>query len=318
MISRRLLRIKALMCLYAWNCRDDGDLARAENELMMSIKKSYELYIYILQLILEIADIAEEKINLGLNKKIPTFEDLNPNRRFIDNKVIGQLRGNRYLKKYRESHNISWQALNPGTPRILYNQMVNWDQYMDYMNSEKTGYSEDKKYLIKMLSGFFLASEDLASAFEEQSIYWNDDLEHIILMAEKTLRKVKPGSGADVPLMPLFKNEDDESFVMHLFRRSVIDSARNIDLIDRNTTNWEVERIALMDTLVMQLAITEIVEFKEIPVKVTLNEYIEIAKDYCTSKSSKFVNGILDKIVKEMREKNLFVKTGRGLLGENQ
>ncbi|HOK27022.1 MAG TPA: transcription antitermination factor NusB [Bacteroidales bacterium] len=317
MLSRRLLRIKALICLYAYNRRDDGDLAKAENELMFSINKSYELYFYLLLLILELADVALEKINFGLRKKMPSKEDLNPNRRFVDNRIIAQLRINNALKKYQESKRISWN-INPDLPKILYNQMVKWEPYIKYMNDEKTGYSEDKKFITKLVTDFFPSSEELLNAFEEQSIYWNDDIDYISLMVEKTLKKFKANSGPEVPLMPLFKNEDDEHFVKHLFRQAILKAKQNIELIDRNTTNWEVERIALMDRLVMQLAITEIVEFEEIPVKVTLNEYIEIAKQYCTSKSSNFVNGILDKIVKEMREKGLFRKSGRGLLGETE
>lgn len=317
MLSRRLLRIKALICLYAYNRRDDGDLAKAENELMFSINKSYELYFYLLLLILELADVALEKINFGLRKKMPSKEDLNPNRRFVDNRVIAQLRINNALKKYQESKRISWN-INPDLPKILYNQMVKWEPYIKYMKDEKTGYSEDKKFIIKLVTEFFPSSEELLNAFEEQSIYWNDDIDYISLMVEKTLKKFKANSGPEVPLMPLFKNEDDEHFVKHLFRQAILKAKQNIELIDKNTTNWEVERIALMDRLVMQLAITEIVEFEEIPVKVTLNEYIEIAKQYCTSKSSNFVNGILDKIVREMREKGLFRKSGRGLLGETE
>jgi len=317
MISRRLLRIKALICLYAFNRRNDGDLVRAEKELVFSINKSYELYHYIILLIIELADIACNKIELGLRKKIPTPEDINPNKRFVENKLIQQLRNNLALRKYRETNRISW-VINPQLPKILYNQLTKWDTYINYMNSEKSGYSEDKKIILKLVTDFLPASEDLYAAFEEQSIYWNGDLEYITVMVEKTLRRFKANSGSEVPLMPLFKNEEDEYFVKHLFRKAVLNSGQNIELIERNTTNWEVERIALMDTLVMQLAITEITEFEEIPVKVTLNEYIEIAKDYCTSKSSKFVNGILDKIVKEMREKGLYKKSGRGLLGETE
>jgi N utilization substance protein B len=166
------------------------------------------------------------------------------------------------------------------------------------------------------MTEFFASSEDLESNLEEQSIYWNDDTEYINVMIEKTLKKFKSGSGEDAELMPLFKNTEDEEFVKLLFRKAVLHSDECTKLIDNNTTNWEVERIALMDIIVMQLAVTEILEFPEIPIKVTLNEYIEIAKYYCTSKSSTFVNGILDNIVREIRGKGLFNKSGRGLVGE--
>ncbi len=315
MLSRRLLRIKALMCLYAYNRRNDGDVAKAESELMLTIKKSLELYYYILLLIIDIADVAEEKINFSLNKKIKSYEDINPNRRFIENKLITQLRNNENLKKYRESSGNAW-AINQGLAKTLFGEIQKWDEFISYMNNEKSGFSEDKKFIIKLVTDFFPASEEFLSALEEQSIYWNDDIENITTMIEKTLRRFKKNSGTDVQLMPLFKNEEDEYFVKHLFRSAIVNSKLALDLIKKNTTNWEVERIALMDVLVMQLAITEIIEFEEIPVKVTLNEYIEIAKYYCTEKSSTFINGILDKIVREMREENLYRKTGKGLLGE--
>jgi N utilization substance protein B len=315
MISRRLLRIKALMALYAFNRREDGNLAQAETELMFSIDKTYDLYHYLLLLVLELADLAGEKIDQALLKRMPTPEDLNPKRRFIDNQLIAQLRKNLDLKKYIASRKLSW-VNNSHIPRIMYNKMIAWNVYEEYMMSETHNYLSDKKFIVKLITVLFSESEDLQSNLEEQSIYWNDDMEYISAMIEKTLKKFKADSGENTHLMPLFKNEEDEEFVKVLFRKAILHQKKCSELIDKNTTNWEVERIALMDILVMQLAITEIFEFPEIPVKVTLNEYIEIAKYYCTSKSSTFVNGILDNIVKEIREEGLLNKSGRGLVGE--
>jgi len=315
MISRRLLRIKALMALYAINRRDDNDLEKAEAELMFSINKTYELYHYLILLVLEIADIALEKIDQALQKYMPSLDDLNPKRRFVGNQLIAQLRKNTSLIKYISSSKLSW-INNSHIPRILYNKMITWDAYEEYISSEINNYQTDKKFIIRIITELFAGSEDLQSSLEEQSIFWNDDMEYITAMLEKTFKKFRTDSGEDVPLMPLFKNDEDREFVKILFRKAVLNSEKYSAIIDKNTTNWEVERIALMDILVMQLAIAEILEFPEIPVKVTLNEYIEIAKYYCTSKSSTFVNGILDKIVKEIREEGLFNKHGRGLVGE--
>jgi N utilization substance protein B len=316
MLSRRLLRIKALMSLYAINRREDNDLPRAETELMFSLGKTYDLYHYLMLLALEVADIASEKIEQALQKKIPTTGDLNPNRRFIDNRVITQLRNNLSFNKYITDSKLSWVNY-PHIPRQLYNKMLVWEPYEEYMNSGEWGYQSDRKFIIKLITELFAGSDDLLNCLEEQSIYWNNDMEYVIIMIEKTLKKFKQDSGEKNPMMPLFKNKEDEDFVKLLFRKTVLNTKKYSELIDKNTTNWEVERIALMDILVMQLAITEILEFPEIPVKVTLNEYIEIAKYYCTSKSSTFVNGILDNIVKEIREQGLFNKFGRGLLGES-
>jgi len=316
MISRRLLRIKALMALYAFNRREDENLAQAETELMFSIGKSYDLYHYLLLLVIELADIASEKIDQALMKRMPSHADLNPKRKFIDNRVITQLRKNIEFKNYISSKKLSW-INNSHIPRLLYNKMIVWEAYEEYMQADNDNYISDKKYIIRLITELFLNSEDLISNLEEQSIYWNDDMEYISSMVEKTLKKFKSDSGEKTQLMPLFKNAEDEEFVKILFRKAIVHKDKCSELIDKNTTNWEVDRIALMDILVMQLAITEILEFPEIPVKVTLNEYIEIAKYYCTSKSSTFVNGILDNIVKEIRDGGLFNKFGRGLVGES-
>jgi len=316
MISRRLLRIKALMAFYAFNCREDNNLPQAESELMFSIDKTYDLYHLLFMLVLELADIANDKIDMALQKRVPTPEDLNPKRKFVDNLVVEQLRNNQSLNDYTNSRKISW-VNNSHILRLLYNKMLQWDIYEQYVNSEELNdYKTDKKFIIKLVTEFLALSEDLNFNLEEQSIYWNDDIEYIVAMAEKNLNKFSANPKNANKLMPLFKDDEDAQFVKTLFTKAILNYEKSSDLIDRNTTNWEIERIALMDILVMKLAITEIIEFPEIPVKVTLNEYIEIAKYYCTSKSSIFVNGILDKIVKEMRDKGLFKKYGRGLIGE--
>ena len=303
------------MALYAFNRREDENLAQAETELMFSIGKTYDLYHYLLLLVLDVADIASEKIDQALQKIMPTKEDLNPQKWFIDNLVIAQLRKSTVFNKYVSSKKLSWVNYSH-IPRLLYNKMITWDVYEEYMQEEIHNYQSDKKFLIKLITDLFANSEDLQSNLEEQSIFWNDDMEYISAMVEKTLKKFKAESGENTQLMPLYKNEEDEEFVKILFRKAILNSKKCSELIDKNTTNWEVDRIALMDILVMQLAVTEVLEFPEIPVKVTLNEYIEIAKYYCTSKSSTFVNGILDNIVKEIRNEGLFNKFGRGLIGD--
>lgn len=304
------------MALYAFIRREDGDLVKAESELVFSIAKTYDLYHHLLLLVLEISDVATDRIERALQKKMPTPQDLNPNRRFIDNPVIVQLRNNRSLNKYLNGTKLSWVNF-AHIPRILFNNMLSWDEFGEYMNQEEMNYQWHKKFVINLVSRLFSASEDLVNSLEEQSIYWNDDLEYVLLMIEKTLKKFRAASGEQAELMPLYKNREDEEFVKLLFRKAVLNYRQSSELIDNNTTNWEVDRIALMDTLVMQLAIAEVLEFPEIPVKVTLNEYIEIAKYYCTPKSSTFVNGILDNIFREMREKGLLKKYGRGLIGES-
>ncbi len=315
MISRRLLRIKALLVLYAFNRKKGDNLEAAEKELLQSLKKSYDLYHLLLLLIIEIIDVAEERIEIARNKKIPTQEDLNPNTKLIDNRLIKQLSVNKQLKDYSNKAGLSWRKYLE-LPRKYYNILKDSEIYTDYMNSGKSSYGEDKKLVARLFDLILMESEELESVLEEESVYWNDDLDFISIMVDKTIRQFKESSTEDHRLMTLYRSDDDELYVKTLLRKTILKNDLLTELIDRNTTNWEIERVALMDTLVMQLAITEIMEFPEIPVKVTLNEYIEIAKFYCTSKSSTFVNGILDKIVRELRGKNMFSKQGRGLIGE--
>jgi transcription antitermination protein NusB len=339
MISRRQLRIKALSALYAYNRKEWNDLASAEQELTLSIRKSYDLYHFVLLLLIELSDIAREKVILSRQKKMPTLDDINPNTRFAENRVINQLRNNdqlrRYcapspalwtkknkitnfnsLTKYLGTLGLSWSSC-PEAPKLIFNQLVEWENYKEYMSSSESSYKSDMKFVKELITEFLPACDELDSALEEISVYWNDDLHAVTIMLKNTLSKFHSSdNGADITLPPLFTNDDDEKYVKTLLSKSILNAEINSAIIDRNTTNWEVERIALMDKLVMQLAVTEIKEFPEVPVKVTLNEYIEISKNYCTAKSSTFINGILDKIVREMRENGGFTKTGRGLVGE--
>jgi N utilization substance protein B len=341
MISRRQLRIKALTVLYASNRKELDDLDAAEQELLLSIRKSYDLYNYLLLLLIALSDLAREKVALSAMKKMPGPEDLNPNIRFAENRVIAQLRKNEQLRKYTEAmpalwtrkdklnsmkslsrwlstRGLSWEGY-PEVVRLVFNEMTRWEVYTAYMNSQDEGYKADLRFVREMVTKLFPASEDLAICLEEQSVYWNDDLPFVASMIRNTIGRFRENDdGSSVAMPPLFASNDDEQFVRVLLRKAILNNERNSSLIDTHTTNWEIERIALMDKLVMQLAVTELVEFPEVPVKVTLNEYIEIAKEYCTAKSSTFVNGILDKIVKEMRVSGGFVKTGRGLIGEQE
>ena len=339
MISRRQLRIKALAVLYACNRKELDDLDAAEQELTLSIRKSYDLYHYLLLLLIALSDLAREKVVLSVNKRMPGPEDLNPNIRFAENRLIAQLRNNEVLRTYAgampslwtrkdklnsmrslsrwlSTLSLSWSDY-PEVVRSLFSEMTRWDVYNAYMTSEENSYKADQRFIRELVTKLFPASEDLAASLEEQSVYWNDDLPFVTAMIRNSLSKFREhDDGRNISMPPLFTNDDDEQFVRVLLRKSILNGEKNNAMIDAHTTNWEVERIALMDKLVMQLAITELVEFPEVPVKVTLNEYIEIAKEYCTAKSSTFVNGILDKIVKEMRASGGFTKAGRGLIGE--
>ncbi|MGW8315376.1 MAG: transcription antitermination factor NusB, partial [Bacteroidales bacterium] len=292
------------------------EMSRSEKELHFNIDKAYVLYHYLLLLIIDVVLYAESRIELARNKRIPTPEDLHPNTRFIDNRLVEQLRNNTQLLRYVEQQKLNW-ANYPELVRELYKQLIDDEEYHRYMSEEISGYAEDKRIITHVYTHLIFPSELLSSILEEQSIYWNDDLEFITSMIVKTFRKFKEEDGPEKTLMQLYKNQEDRDYVVKLFRLSILHREEYVEYIKQNTRNWDLERIAFMDILIMQMAIAELVGFPSIPTKVTLNEYLEISKYYSTSKSNVFINGVLDKVVFQLKEEGKVVKTGRGLIGEN-
>jgi len=316
MISRRQLRIKALQSLYAYYTTGREDMRRSEKELHFNIEKAYELYHYLFLLLIDVILYAESRIELARNKRIPTHEDLNPNTRFIDNRLADQLRNNDHLLRFVEQHKLNW-VNHPELIKEVYTRLIESEEYEAYMNAEEHGYAEDKRLVTFIYSHIVFSSERLDSIMEEQSIYWNDDLEFITSMIIKTFKKFKEDDKPDKPLMELYKNKEDSDYVVKLYRQTILHREEYVEYVKQNTRNWDLERIAFMDILIMQIAIAELVAFPSIPTKVTLNEYLEISKFYSTSKSSIFINGVLDKVVMQLKEEKKIIKKGRGLIGEN-
>jgi len=316
MISRRLLRVKVLQVLFAYFKSENDSLSNAEKELLHSIRKAYDLYHYLLLIPIELVDFAESKIEFGRQKLVPTREALNPNTRFVENKLVKQLRENEALQKYASEYRLNWRAY-PDLIRKLYQRVSVSDYFEQYMAAPACTYSDDKQLVVNILSRELEDFDDLTANLEEQSIYWNDDIEFMLSMVVKTLKKFKENQPGSTPLFPMYRGEDDEDYIKRLLRKVILKHAENVKLIDEFTKNWEVDRIASMDILIMELALTEILEFPSIPVKVSFNEYIEIAKYYSTDQSSTFVNGVLDKIIQSLRRQKKIVKQGRGLVGED-
>lgn len=312
MISRRLIRIKIVQILYAYTTGESSAIDKSDKELAMSIKKAYDLYHYLVLLLVDMSDYAAERIEIASNKILPNYEDLHPNRRFVDNKAIAQLRDNKGFVDYLSQNKLTWNQY-PELAKKLYQKVIESSYYQEYMNSDSHNYQADRKLVVDILENELEGWDFFYQILEEQSVYWNDDIEFVISMLIKTIEKFKE-SGQNVALMPLYKNEDDREFGKILLRKTILKLPEYRALIEKYTQNWEVERIAVMDILIMTVAISEILEFPGIPVKVTLNEYIDIARFYSTNKSNEFVNGILDKIVTDLRKENKIVKTGRGLL----
>ena len=315
MISRRQLRIKALQSLYAYYKTGEDSMQRSEKELHKNIEKAYELYHYLLILVIDVVLYAESRIELARNKRIPTAEDLNPNTRFIDNALVQPIRNNRELLLFLDQHKLNWSD-NPELVKDLYLKLLDSEEYREYMLAEENSYAADKKMVSVFYTHLVFPNELLASILEEQSIFWNDDMEFITGMIVKTIKRFKEEDGGNKPLMTLYKNEEDRDYVVRLFRQTILHRDEYVDYIKQNTRNWDLERIAFMDILLMQMAIAELIAFPSIPTKVTLNEYLEISKFYSTNKSNIFINGVLDKVVMQLKEEKKFRKTGRGLIGE--
>ena len=315
MISRRLLRIKILQISYAYFKSEGQTINQAEKDLFFSIQKSYDLYHYLMLLIIDVVHYANTRIDIAKQKRIPTYEDLNPNTKFVDNRLVKFLEKNEGLTRYLNNQKLSWVNY-PELIKNLYNEIKDSEIYANYMNSNVNGFNDDKKFISEIYSKIIIAYEPLYQNLEEQSIFWNDDVEFVISMIVKTFKSLKVSDSEDVSLMPLFKNEEDKDFTKKLFRKAVLNHKENESLISGFIKNWDVERVAFMDIMIMSLALTEITEFAEIPVKVSLDEYIEIAKFYSTEKSNVFINGVLDKIVEHLKSEGKIKKTGRGLIGE--
>ncbi|MGV8137567.1 MAG: transcription antitermination factor NusB [Mangrovibacterium sp.] len=317
MISRRIIRIKVLQVLYAYYTSPDKSINNTEKELFFSIQKTYDLYHLILQLPAEIVDYAQSLIELRKKKHFPTEEDLNPNRRFVNNRVINQLRSNKALNKYLEQSKMGWRD-EPELVKKLYHSLTETDFYTEYMSSGEHTYADDKKLLELLFAEVILQSNDLNLLLEEKSIYWNDDLDFVVSMIIKTIKKFKEMSGDDQTLLPFFKDEEDRDFAKNLFRKCVLNHQDLKKIVEQHTVNWDIERIAFIDNMILELAIVEFLYFPSIPTKVTLNEYIELSKYYSTQKSRNFINGILDKSLKALKKEDKIVKIGRGLIGEEK
>ena len=317
MISRRILRIKILQLLYAYYKTSGSSINKAEKELFFSIQKTYDLYHYLLLLIIDIADYSLSRIDIAKNKKIPTWEDLHPNTKFVDNILILQLRNNKQLNEYLKNNKLSWVNY-PELIRNLFNNIKESEHYKEYMNNKYRSYEEDKKLISDIYIKDIAAFGPLYQNLEEQSIYWNDEVEFVISIILRTIKSFKEEGDENGIIPPLFKNDEDIKFAKRLFRKAILNKEEYRKLIEQYAKNWEIERIAFIDILILQTAIAEVIEFTSIPTKVTFNEYLEIAKFYSTDKSSIFINGLLDKIVSHLKDNNMIKKSGRGLVGENE
>lgn len=312
MLSRRVLRTKVVKAVYAHTQCEGLTPAASEKNLVASIDKAYDLYFHLLALVPEIAEYAAERIRIGENKKLPTYDDLHPNRKFVENKVIARLNEDEELQAQLKARKLSW-ANHRDLIVALYNALIRQPFYMKYMASDERSFREDAQLVSDIYMTMLEEFEPLDRVLEEQSILWNDDLGFILTMVSRTILSMREAHET-IKLMPQFKSDEDLDYAKSLLRNTIAGFERISLLLDNSMQNWDIERVALMDQIILITAIAEAENFPSIPVRVTMNEYIDIAKCYSTDSSGGFINGLLDRIIARLTEEGKIVKSGKGLL----
>ena len=311
MLNRRHIRIKVLQVFYAFSQSNNDDLTKGIKEFNYSIKKTYDLYIYLIQIFIPLRRHARIKIEESkrsfLEKESRSFSES-----FINNKVIHQIESSKTLNKVVSDLKINWLGdVENDLTKKLFKAVYNTESYNEILNSTDESFENQKYGLIKLFKEEICNYNLLHHFFDEKSIYWQDDLDHVSSMIIKTLKSIK--EDGDLILMPLWK-DDEKDFALNLLSKAITNKNENDKVLQKYSKNWESERLAKMDSLLMNLAVTEAKEFSSIPLKVTLNEYIEISKFYSTPKSNSFINGVLDKIFADLKKDGKLTKVGRGLI----
>lgn len=303
-----------MQALYGFFQSNTKDLAKAEKELFAGIDKIYDLYIYQLSFLMELRHIANVQIEDGKEKHRPTKEDLDPNFKFIENKFLIQLSENIHLKREINNRRISWNNEYELVKKSFNNIKIS-DQFEKFMNVDDDSYLTHRGFITEIFKEYIADFELLNHFYEEKNLHWGDDIYLVNPMVVKTIELFSENATPDTALITLYKDkEEDVQFVKELFCQCIVSDKETEKLIGDKTKNWEIDRIAMMDVLLMKMAITELLQFPSIPIKVTLNEFIEISKIYSTPKSKMFINGILDKVVADFKTDKKLNKMGRGLI----
>jgi len=313
MVTRRYLRIKVLQALYAAEKNPKEELCANEKKLDQVVQDCQVLTVYFLSLLPEIVHYRTLRLEELKEKINPTEEDINPNTKFIDNEVIKQIGVNKNIRQFCVNHHVDWSNRYDFIAQ-MYHEIANSDIFIAYLNSPNRSYQEDKDFVLNILSQVFAESELLHWFLEEKNVHWFDDYNDALLSAYKNIERYKEHQSNQLALIPLFKNEEEVAFYKELFRRTLLYNTKYQKRIDEKLQHWESERVMEIDTILMKMAICELTQFPTIPVKVTINEYIELAKLYSSRKSGVFINGILDNIVTDLKNEGLLNKMGRGLI----
>ena len=314
MLNRRHIRVKVMQTLYAFKGGESDDFSKDQKFLLFSIDNMYNLYLLLLSLLLEVHKRAEADIKKKQKKHLATKEDKDPNRKFINNELLALLQGNFQLKNQLEIHGITNWQLDSEYVDIIFKAITSSEIYKDYMKTRVSDFKEDKDFIVDVFKEIIAPNDKLYDYLEDKNLTWLDDLPTVNTTILKLLRKAKASVTDDYFTPKLYKDADDKQYAIDLFKKTLLNRTAINKEIEQKTQNWDTDRIALVDHVVLQMAICELKNFPSIPVKVTLNEYLEIAKEYSTPKSSIFINGILDKLVKEYEDAGTLKKIGRGLL----
>ena len=318
MLNRRHIRIKVLQALYASIQSDDTDVYNGQKRLMEKFDKIYDLAIYQISFLQEIRDFAENRIEEAKKKHFPSEEDKNPNTRFINNSILLQINENIDYQKNVERLAINWST-EPEMVRNVYLNMLETETYKDYIASKEPSYKADKDFVIEIFEEVVLPYESLHSLFAEMNLHWADDYNLAAEVVMMLFGSYKVGWEKNRKLAPLFKDDGDENsqdrdFAKLLFRMVLVNRESLNELIKPKIQNWEMDRLAAIDRILLEMALAEVLYMPTIPVKVSLNEYIELSKYFSTPKSKIFINGILDNLIADLKSKEEIKKQGRGLI----
>ena len=313
MVTRRFLRIKVFQAIYAVEKNGKEAFPVSEKKLDKAIKDCHTLTVFFLSLLPEIVRYRTLRVAELKEKNNPTEEDLNPNTKFIDNKVIKQIEENKNIRQFCVNHRLDWSDRHDFIAQ-MFNEIANTEIYTSYLNAPERNYNEDKDFVLDVLSKIFAESELLHWFLEEKNVHWFDDYNDALLAAYKNIEPYKENQPNEKPLIPLFKDDEDITFYKELFRKTLLYNTEYQKRIDEKLQHWESERIMEIDTILMKMALCELTQFQTIPIKVSINEYIELAKLYSSRKSGVFINGILDNIVTDLKNEGLLNKIGRGLI----
>ncbi len=315
MLNRRHIRVKVMQSIYAMHQNHSDNLEGQEKFLNYSIDNIQDLYLIMLSSLIEIRKKEEIFLEKSSQKHLATPEERSPNRKFVDNKVLQLLSENNSIAIALENRKINNWEINDDYIQILLSAIKNSEIYENYISNSVNDFEEDKKFVLDIFMEIITPNDKLYEYLEDNKLTWIDDIPMVNTEIIKELKAIKAKDTTDdFRITKLYKDTEDKEFVSHLFRKTVLNESELAKEYIDKTPNWDTERIAEIDTIILKMAICEFLKFPSIPVKVTINEYLEIAKEYSTPKSSIFINGILDNLVREFTTNNKLIKTGRGLM----